>query len=66
VCRPGGRLAVFHPVGRATLAARHGTVLSDEDVLSAARLPGLLGAGGWALLTLDDGDDRYLALARRT
>jgi len=66
VCRPGGRLAVFHPVGRATLAARHGTVVSHEDVLSAARLPPLLAAGGWVLLSLDDGDDRYLALARRS
>jgi SAM-dependent methyltransferase len=65
VSRPGARLAVFHPVGRATLAARHGTVVSDDDVLSAARLPGVLVTAGWGLLTLDDGNDRYLALARR-
>ena len=65
VCAPGGRLAVFHPVSRAALAARHGAVASDDDVVSAARLPGLLAAAGWALLTLDDADDRYLALGER-
>ncbi len=65
VCKPGGRLALFHPVGRAALAARHGSVPSDDDALSAARLPVLLAASGWALLVLDDADDRYLALAER-
>jgi SAM-dependent methyltransferase len=65
VCVPDGRLALFHPVGRATLAARHGSAPSDDDVLSAARLPGLLAATGWTLLGLDDAEDRYLALAAR-
>jgi SAM-dependent methyltransferase len=66
VCRPEGGLAVFHPVGRATLAARHGSAPSDDDVLSGARLPGLLADTGWRLLTLDDAEDRYLAVAVRS
>jgi SAM-dependent methyltransferase len=65
VCRADGALAVFHPVGRATLAARHGSVPSDDDVLSGARLPALLADTGWRLLTLDDAEDRYLAVAVR-
>jgi SAM-dependent methyltransferase len=65
VCAPGGRLAIFHPVSRASLAARHGSVPSDDDVLSGARLPALLAATGWQLVVLDDTDERYLALATR-
>jgi SAM-dependent methyltransferase len=65
VCRPDAGLAIFHPVGRATLAVRHGSIPSDDDVLSAARLPGLLTDTGWQLMTLDDADDRYLAVAVR-
>jgi SAM-dependent methyltransferase len=65
VTRPGARLAVFHPIGRAALAARHGHEVSDDDVLAPAQLERLLEANGWQLVSLDDGDDRYLALARR-
>jgi SAM-dependent methyltransferase len=64
VTRPGGRLAVFHPVGRAALAARHGRVPSD-DVLAPPTLRPLLDAAGWVTLSIDDGPDRYLALASR-
>ncbi|HLG69117.1 MAG TPA: class I SAM-dependent methyltransferase [Chloroflexota bacterium] len=63
--KPGGRLAIFHPIGRATLAARHGGTPSDDDILAPARLRQLLPAAGWQLGTIDDGPDRYLALARR-
>jgi len=63
--RPGGRLALFHPISRAALAARHGGVASDDHVLAPRRLPELLAAAGWALTSLDDGEDRYLALADR-
>jgi SAM-dependent methyltransferase len=63
--RPGGRLALFHPIGRAALAARRGHDLSPDDVRDPAHLPTALAATGWDLLELDDGRDRYLAVARR-
>jgi SAM-dependent methyltransferase len=65
VTAEGGRLAVFHPVGRAPLAARHGRTPSDQDVTAPARLRGLLAASGWSLATVDDGTERYLAIAVR-
>jgi SAM-dependent methyltransferase len=65
VTRPGGRLAVFHPIGRVALAARHGGVPSDDDVVAPARLRALCAATGWSVLSIDDADDRYLALAER-
>jgi SAM-dependent methyltransferase len=63
VVRPGGRLAVFHPVGRAALAARHGHGLHPDDLLDRRVLPGVLDAAGWDLDVLDDGADRYFARA---
>src|SRR5690606_31726508 len=65
VTRPGGRLALFSPVGRATLAARRGHPLRPDDVRDPANLPAALDATGWELVSVDDGPDRYLALARR-
>ena len=65
VCAPGGRLAVFHPVGRAALAARHGHPARADDPLAPSRLAALLAASGWTLERCDDGADRYLALAVR-
>jgi SAM-dependent methyltransferase len=65
VCRPGGRLAVFHPIGRATLAARHGRRPSDDDLLAPDRLARLLDDTGWTAAGIDDGPERYLALAVR-
>jgi SAM-dependent methyltransferase len=65
VTRRGGRLGVFHPVGRAMLAARRGNAVSDADPLSPVRIPGLLEGAGWRLVTLDDVADRYLAMAER-
>jgi ubiquinone/menaquinone biosynthesis C-methylase UbiE len=65
VTAPGGRLAIFHPIGRATLAARHGGTPSEDDVVSPSRLPATLSAAGWRLNTLDDSPERYLALATR-
>ncbi|MFF4243302.1 class I SAM-dependent methyltransferase [Streptomyces sp. NPDC001822] len=64
--RPGGRLALFHPVGRAALAARHGRALSDDDLRAEPRLAPLLAASGWRLESYTDEDDRFLALAVRT
>lgn len=64
VC-PGGVLAVFHPLSRAALAARHNHVPSDDDVLAGARLTRLCAAAGWQVTAIDDSAERYLALAVR-
>ncbi|MFJ8888319.1 class I SAM-dependent methyltransferase [Streptomyces sp. NPDC102402] len=66
VVRPGGRLALFHPIGRAALAARHGRALSDDDLRAEPRLAPLLADTGWRLVAYTDEDSRYLALAVRT
>jgi SAM-dependent methyltransferase len=64
-CVLGGRLAIFHPISRAALAARHGNVPSDDDLVAPARLSQVLIAAGWRLESIDDGPNRYLALAAR-
>ncbi|WP_307123476.1 class I SAM-dependent methyltransferase [Streptomyces sp. B1I3] len=64
--RPGGLLALFHPIGRAALAARHGRRLSDDDLRAEARLVPLLLSSGWRPASYTDEDDRFLALAVRT
>jgi SAM-dependent methyltransferase len=63
--RAGGRLVIFHPIGRAALAARHGGVPSDDDAVAPARLRGLLEATGWSLDGIEDSEERYLARAVR-
>ncbi|MEE4542306.1 class I SAM-dependent methyltransferase [Streptomyces sp. V4-01] len=65
VTRPGGRLAVFHPVGRAALAARRGHELRPDDIRAQPRLGRALDDAGWELALLDDAEERYLALAVR-
>lgn len=65
VTRRGGRLALFHPRGRAALAARHGDTLREDDIRAQPQIERLLAATGWELLVLDDSDERYLALAVR-
>jgi SAM-dependent methyltransferase len=65
VCRPGGRLALFHPSGRAALAARHGRALRDDEPLNEAPLGAALARCGWSLLRYDDPPDRFFALAAR-
>ncbi|MBX6385350.1 MAG: methyltransferase domain-containing protein [Microbispora sp.] len=65
VTRPGGKLALFHPVGRAVLAARRGRTLTPGDVRAEHNIRPLLATAGWTLLDFDDTDERYLALARR-
>ncbi|MYR26335.1 MULTISPECIES: methyltransferase domain-containing protein [unclassified Streptomyces] len=65
VTRPAGRLALFHPLGRAALAARHGRELSEDDVRARARLAPLLAATGWRLVSYVDEDARFLAVAVR-
>ena len=66
VTRRSARLAIFHPLGRAALAARHGSTLSDEDLLARRNLEPRLERHGWTLTSIDDGEDRYLAVAERT
>ncbi|MYU13629.1 methyltransferase domain-containing protein, partial [Streptomyces sp. SID8361] len=65
VVRPGGRLALFHPVGRAALAARHGRALTSDDLRAESRLRPLLAGAGWRLESYADEDTRFLALAVR-
>ncbi|MEU6050049.1 class I SAM-dependent methyltransferase [Streptomyces xanthochromogenes] len=65
VTRPGGRLALFHPIGRAALAARHGRTLTDDDMRAEPRLRPLLASANWRLLSYADEDERYLAVAVR-
>lgn len=65
VTRPGGRLALFHPVGRAALAARQGRRLTPGDLRARENLTPLLGRTGWEPTSYHDEDDHYLALAVR-
>ncbi|MFJ3640801.1 class I SAM-dependent methyltransferase [Streptomyces sp. NPDC090108] len=65
VVRPGGLLALFHPIGRAALAARHGRQLTAEDLRAEANLGPLLSRSGWRMTSYVDEDDRFLALAVR-
>ncbi|UNT00344.1 methyltransferase domain-containing protein [Streptomyces tubbatahanensis] len=65
VVRPQGRLALFHPLGRAALAARQGRQITPQDIRAEPRLRPLLAATGWRLLSYVDEDERYLALAER-
>ena len=65
VVRPGGRLALFHPIGRAALAARQGRRITDDDLRAEPRLRPLLASAGWRLLSYADEDERYLAVAVR-
>ncbi|MFC9238920.1 class I SAM-dependent methyltransferase [Streptomyces decoyicus] len=65
--RPGGRLALFHPIGRAALAARKGRPVTPDDLRAEPNLRPLLDDCGWDLIRYEDEDFRYLALAvRRT
>ncbi|WP_367138299.1 MULTISPECIES: class I SAM-dependent methyltransferase [Streptomyces] len=65
VVRPGGRLALFHPVGRAALAARHGRPVTPDDERAEPNLRPLLARGGWHLDSYTDEDTRFLVLASR-
>lgn len=66
VVRPGGLLALFHPIGRAALAARHGRQLTDGDLRAEPNLGPLLARSGWRLTSYADEESRFLALAERT
>ncbi|MFF9173412.1 class I SAM-dependent methyltransferase [Streptomyces sp. NPDC014793] len=65
VVRPGGRLALFHPIGRAALAARQGRRLTPDDLRAEANLRPLLEGAGWRMTSYVDEHSRFLALATR-
>lgn len=66
VTRLAGQLVVFHPTGRAALAARHGNKLRPDEPLSEDRLTEDLAHTGWHLDYYDDPPHRFLALATRS
>ncbi|POX47130.1 class I SAM-dependent methyltransferase [Streptomyces sp. Ru72] len=65
VVRPGGLLALFHPVGRAALAARQGRQITPGDLRAEPNLRPLLAGSGWRMTSYVDEDNRFLALAVR-
>ncbi|MFF0461409.1 class I SAM-dependent methyltransferase [Streptomyces mexicanus] len=65
VVRPGGTLALFHPVGRAALAARQGRQITPDDLRAEPNLRPLLAEAGWRMTSYVDEDTRFLALAVR-
>jgi SAM-dependent methyltransferase len=65
VTRPGGLLVLFHPTGRAALAARHGRALAPGEPLDEQPLRESLRAAGWRLSAYDDAMHRFFAVAAR-
>jgi SAM-dependent methyltransferase len=65
VTRPGGLLVLFHPSGRAALAARHGRPMSPDEPLAEGPLRRAAQATGWRLTGYDDAADRFFAVAVR-
>ncbi|MFI8790104.1 class I SAM-dependent methyltransferase [Streptomyces sp. NPDC055105] len=65
VVRPGGLLALFHPIGRTALAARQGRDLTPDDLRAEPNLRPLLAGSGWRMTSYVDEDARFLALAER-
>ncbi|MCT7354582.1 class I SAM-dependent methyltransferase [Streptomyces sp. 15-116A] len=65
VVRPGGVLALFHPIGRAALAARQGREITPDDLRAEPNLRPLLAGSGWRMTSYVDEDARFLALAVR-
>ncbi|MEU4346288.1 class I SAM-dependent methyltransferase [Streptomyces sp. NPDC023838] len=65
VVRPGGKLALFHPIGRAALAARQGRQITPDDLRAEPQLRPLLAGAGWRMVSYADEDARFLAVAVR-
>ncbi|MFF9020135.1 class I SAM-dependent methyltransferase [Streptomyces eurythermus] len=63
--RRGGVLGLFHPIGRAALAARQGRRITPDDLRAEANLRPLLARSGWRMTSYVDEDARFLALAVR-
>jgi hypothetical protein len=56
---------LFHPSGRAALAARHGRLLEPDEPLAETELQRSTENTGWRLTTYDDAECRFLAIATR-
>jgi ubiquinone/menaquinone biosynthesis C-methylase UbiE len=65
ITRHGGLLILFHPSGRAALAARHGRALRPDEPLAETPLRHSARRAGWRLITYDDAECRFLAVAIR-
>ena len=65
VTQDAGLLILFHPSGRAALAARKGYRLRDDDTLAEPVLTSLLARTGWRLQRYDDAPHRFFAVAYR-
>ncbi len=65
VVRPGGTLALFHPIGRKALAARQGRQITGDDLRAEPNLRPLLGRSGWRMMSYVDEEARFLTLAVR-
>jgi SAM-dependent methyltransferase len=65
VTRLGGRLVLFHPSGRAALAARHGRVLRPDEPLAEHVLGAAAARTGWRVVSYDDASHRFHAVAVR-
>ncbi|MCL3994914.1 class I SAM-dependent methyltransferase [Streptomyces lavenduligriseus] len=63
--RRGGVLGLFHPIGRAALAARQGRRITPDDLRAEVNLRPLLARSGWRMTSYVDEDARFLALAVR-
>ena len=55
---------LFHPIGRAALAARRHRELTPTDVLDPVNVRRVLANAGWTPELVDDSDERYLTVAR--
>lgn len=68
VLKPGGRLAVCHSRGRDDINALHqttGGVVGGHMLPDADEMARLIAASGLDLVRIDEGADRYLALAAK-
>ncbi|WP_238007168.1 class I SAM-dependent methyltransferase [Dactylosporangium sp. AC04546] len=66
ITRPGGKLVLFHPSGRAAVAARHGRTLRPDEPLAEPVLRASAARAGWCLTSYDDPPHRFHAVAVRT
>lgn len=64
LAKPGAKLAIFHPIDRRDLAARHGDD-PDQSVIAPPLLTKLVASLPWDLESIHDAE-YYLALARFT
>ncbi|GAA2531042.1 hypothetical protein Ahu01nite_094750 [Winogradskya humida] len=65
ITRTGGSLILFHPSGRAALAARHGRALRPDEPLAEPVLRAGAARTGWELTSYDDDAHRFHAVAVR-